>query len=98
MLFFAFVDVFLSLESKYQKSLNDFGFVVIIVSDGLQLLQIFKSFQQSCKIVNFIFTFDINNATVFSLKMHLLVLKAPDLRDTHVRDGSQLRKEVGNEV
>lgn len=64
MLFFAFVDVFLSLETKYQKSLNDFGFVTI-VSDGLQLLQIFKSFQQSCKIVSFIFTFDINNATVF---------------------------------
>lgn len=69
MLFFAFVDVFLSLETKYQKSLNDFGFVVTIVSDGLQLLQIFKSFQQSCKIVSFIFTFDINfyfwHATVF---------------------------------
>jgi len=74
MLFFAFVDVFLSLEAKYQKILNNFGFVVTIISDELQLLQIFKSFQQSCKII----TFDTNNVPVFSLKMHLLILKAPD--------------------
>ena len=35
---------------------------------------------------------------MFSLKMHLRILRAPDPRDTHVRDGSMLRKEVGNEV
>ena len=34
----------------------------------------------------------------FPLKMHLRILRAPDPRDTHVRDGSMLRKEVGNEV
>ena len=35
---------------------------------------------------------------MFSLKMHLRILRAPDPGDTHVRDGSMLRKEVGNEV
>ena len=75
-----------------------FGLVVTIVSDVLQLLQIFQSFEQSCKIINFIFTFDTNDVMMFSLKMHLRILRAPDPRDTHVRDGSMLRKEVGNEV